>query len=111
MNKVDLKDFIRNFVNTIPKNRGKDEPIICLEFRQRDTEEFYSRIAIYRVESLRILWYKFTNSERDRNRLRDWPVTEQEWKVINILPPTLSRKISPDDPSSLAIIQVESFYD
>lgn len=109
--KVDLKDFIRNFVNKIPKNRDRKKPLICLEFSERGTGRFNSRIAIYRIESLNIIWYKFTDERRDMNS-KDWTVRERDWKVANIIPPPLTQKLSPagfGDYSSLAVIQVEHF--
>lgn len=101
---VDLKDYIRNLINSLPKNRNRDKPIICLEFKGKHSPDFGSRIAIYRVESLRILWYKFANPRRgDVQHLKDWTIEDSYWQVVNIVPPEVTRAVI---TSSLPIIQV-----
>lgn len=105
MKKVDLKDFIREFVNTIPKNKNKTLPIISLEFYRGSLNTFVNRIDIYRIESLKIVSYRFS-TEAGRTGFSEWTVPSGEYSVINILPPTKSKRIGCRPGRSLAVIQV-----
>lgn len=108
--RVDLKDFIRNLANNLPKNRDRKAPIICLEFKGGHSTDFGSRIAIYRIESLKILWYRFVEkySGDDEKTLKEWTVDDEYWRVVNIVPPKLIERTKGD--SSLATIQVVQYH-
>lgn len=103
---ADLKVFIRKLVNQLPKNRDKTKPIIRLEFKESYSREFFSRIDIYRIESLNILWYRFTDNDPEKP-LTGWSVTANDFRVINIIPPSMS--IGKVTANSLPVIQVEKY--
>lgn len=85
--KVDLKDFIRNFVNKIPKDRGKNIPLICMEFSDLGSPGGYSpRIYIYGIESLKIIRYKYS-AEGNGENCQQWSVPSDSYEVVNLLPP------------------------
>lgn len=113
--KVDLKDFLREFVNQIPKVKNRKTPIICLEFKNRHDDGYFSRIDIYRIESLRIVKYKLTDSNARLTGLREWPVTGGDWRVAEIVPPNITHKVRtlrPEgigDGSHLGIIRVDNY--
>lgn len=111
--KIDLKAFIRNFVNQLPKNRDRKKPLICLEFRERDSDEFAARIAIYRIESLRVLWFKYTG-ENWTGRESNWTLHEGGYRIIRILPPGRGNQVFyryDKEYPSMAVIQVERSYE
>ena len=110
--RIDLKDFIRNLINSLPKDRDRNKPIICLEFKGRYAYEFSSRIVIYRVESLRVLWYRFVNDSLNppTKFLKEWVIEDGYWKVVNISPPQSAfSAVTKGGHSSLPIIQVEHY--
>ncbi len=105
--KVDLKDFIRNFVNKIPKDRDKKKPLICMEFSDPGSISGYSsRVYIYSIESLNIIRYRYTEGPSEDTQ--EWSVPVETYTVVNLLPPTgRSKKILPQSvESNLGVIQV-----
>lgn len=111
--KVDLMVFMRNFVNQLPKNRDRTKPLICLEFKDRHSGGFTAKIAIYRIESLKILWFKYTGENWD-GRESSWTLGEGRYRIIRILSPSNRNKVFfkyDKNYPSMAVIQVEQSHD
>lgn len=90
---IDLKKFIRNFVNRIPKDRDREKPLFSMMFLSPGSVSGYSdHIYVYAIESLKILRYRFSTEQSDTQN-HQWSIPDADYCIVDLLPPVAPPRV------------------
>jgi hypothetical protein len=96
MTKVNLKKFIRNFVNRIPKDRDREKPLFSMAFESPGTPSGYSSsIYVYAIESLKVIRYRYSTEPSDTKN-NHWSIPDEDYEVVSLTPPKAPHRVLVD---------------